>query len=193
MATDERGNEHDELIERLKAQAAAAVDGRMVVHESDGLPAEVREEFWRSVVAFETAGSTDLTRELTARGVPLPDPDDLDEAALRTALWTIIEALARLRVFLECTDHLSDRELYTRLVREVLPQEMPALVDDGSAWHIDVSAGEPDLYLKYYADEKTRDWWRIDFPDEPVPAHEDLPYDRDRHLPHEDFVGVSHR
>ena len=41
-------NDHDEL-ERLKAQAAAAVDGRMVVHESENIDASVREKFWRSV------------------------------------------------------------------------------------------------------------------------------------------------
>ena len=47
MPTDDRGNEHDELIERLKAQAAAA-DGRIVAYESDGLTPGVRRHFWRS-------------------------------------------------------------------------------------------------------------------------------------------------
>ena len=47
MPTDDRGNEHDELIERLKAQAAAA-DGGNVAYESDGLTPGVRRHFWRS-------------------------------------------------------------------------------------------------------------------------------------------------
>ena len=86
----------------------------------------------------------------------------LDEVALHKALWRIIEGLARLRVFLEQTDHLSDRELYTQLLRELLPEEMPALdVDENSAWHINVLGyDKPELYLKYYADEKTRESWR---------------------------------
>jgi hypothetical protein len=37
--------------------------------------------------------------------------------------------------------------------------------------------------LKYYASEKYRAWWREDFPEYEIPAHEDPPYDRDRHLP----------
>jgi len=185
MPTNDHGNEHDDLIERLKAQAAASADGRMVAYESAGLAPDVQEQFWRNAVAFETAGSTDLTKELTAIGVELPEPDDLDDVALHEALWRIIEGLARLHVFLEYTDHLSDRELYTKLLRELLPEEMPALdADENSAWHIDVLGyDKPELYLKYYADEKTRESWRIDFPDNPIPAPAAPPYDRDNYLP----------
>jgi len=185
MAAHDRGNEQDELIERLKAQAAAATDGRMIVYESDGLTPDVQEHFWRNVVDFETSGSTDLATELKAIGVELSDGDELDDVALHEALWRIIEGLARLRVFLDQTDHLSDRELHSELVRELLPEEMPALdVDENSAWHIDVLGyDKPELYLKYYADEETRESWRIHRPDVPIPAHEDPPYDRDSHLP----------
>jgi hypothetical protein len=185
MPANDRGDEHDALIERLKAEAASAADGRMVVHESDRLMPHVREQFWRDVIAFETAGSTNLTRELCAIGVELPEPDGLDDVALHRALWIVIEGLAKLRVFLDSTDHLSDRELYAHLVRELLPEEMPALgEDESSAWHIDaLGYGEPELYLKYYADDKTRESWRIDFPEDRIPAHEDPPYDRDSHLP----------
>jgi hypothetical protein len=187
MSSNDCGNEHSELIERLKAQAASAAGGRMVAYESDRLPPDVQEQFWRNVVDFETADCTDLTKELNAIGVDLPEPDDLDDVALHQALWNVIDALARLRVFLDWTNHLSDRELYTKLVRELLPEEMPALdVDESSAWHIDVLGyDKPELYLKYYADEETRESWRTDFPDDPIPAREEPPYDRDSHLPQE--------
>ena len=80
-------------------------------------------------------------------------------------------------------------------VRELLPEEMPALdVDESSAWHIDVLGyDKPKLYLKYYAEEKTRESWRIDFPDDPIPAREDPPYDRDRHLPQDHCRCVTRR
>jgi hypothetical protein len=91
-------------------------------------------------------------------------------------------------VFLEQTDHLSDRELYTRLFRELPPEEMPALdADQSSAWHVDVLGyATPELYLKYYADDAARESWRIYFPDDPIPAREDPPYDRDSQLPQHD-------
>jgi hypothetical protein len=183
VPTHGRGDGHEEPIERLKAQAAAAADGRMVVFESEGLTPDAREQFWRHVVDFETAATTNLARELIAIGVVLPEPDDLDDVALHEALWRVIDGLARLRVFLDQTDHLSDRQLYTQLVRELLPEAMPAL-DASSVWHLDVLGyDQPELYLKYYADEKTRESWRIDFPDDHIPAREAPPYVRDRHLP----------
>ena len=40
-----------------------------------------------------------------------------------------------------------------------------------------------ETYLKYYADESAREQWATDFPDDPLPAHEDPPYDRDQGLP----------
>jgi hypothetical protein len=185
MPTNDRGNEHDELIERLKAEAAAAADGRMVVYESDRLTPDVQGQFWRNVVAFETAGTSNLTKELGAIGVELPEPDDLDDVALHKALWKVVEELANLGVFLHWTDHLSDRELYTRLVCELLPEEMDALDgDERTTWHIDVLGDDKhELYLKYYADEETRESWRTDYPEDPIPARETPPYDRDRHLP----------
>jgi len=181
-------NDHDDAIERLKALAAAAADGRMVVYESENMDPGLREQFWRHVVDFETAETTDLVKELKAAGVELPDPDSLDDEAVHSALWTTIEALGRMRVYLDQTDHLSDRELYTLLYRDLLPEEMPALDGAGSAmWHIDIlggcSAEDTALYLKYYADETTRQHWRSDFPDYVMADRVEPPYDRDSHLP----------
>ena len=188
MAMHERDPEQEQRIERLKAQAAAAAEGPMVAGESEDLPADVREEFWREVAAFETEGTTNLLTELKAIGVDPPHPDGLDDEAVHAALWSIVQGLARLRVVLERTDHLSDRELYTRLFVEELPDEMPALDKDGrSWWHVDlVGRGSLDdmmLNLKYYADEEMRSDWRKDFPECEVPPHEDLPFDRDSRLP----------
>lgn len=182
--TDDNRSEQEARIERLKAQAAAASDGPMACWESaDALDPDLREEFWRGVVAFESAGTTDLVKELTAMGVPLPDPETLDDAALHAALCRVIDGLDRLNVFLEFADHLNDRELYTKLVREILPEEMDAIdAEDGGAWHIPVLGHTPEeqlLYLKYYASEREREHWRDDFPGDEIPDHVDPPYPRD--------------
>jgi hypothetical protein len=181
-------DDRDEIIERLKAQAADAAGGRMVVYESDKVDSDLREQFWRHVVDFETAGTTNLVKELKAAGVDLPEPETLDDEALHAVLWQTIAALSRLGCYLDQTDHLSDRELYTLLYRDVLPDEMPALDGGGGgAWHIDILGGcsteDIQLYLKHYADERTRQHWRSEFPDDAMPDHVDPPYDRDRHLP----------
>ena len=178
----------EERIDELKEQAQQAAKGEIISWESDVLPLEQREQFWRHVVEYETAPLTTEFRQLTDRGLELPDPDAIDNEQLTSKLWEVIRALALMRVYICETDHLSDRELYSLLWRDVLRQETSIIPDEpGSAWHIDLLGGcsEMDtyLYLKYYADEESRRHWLADFPDYDMPAHENPPYDRDRRLP----------
>lgn len=156
---------------------------------SDDCPPEVAAQFWQSVAAYEQAPLTTHFRQLGEARVELPDPEAMNDQRLTAKLWEVIEALARLRVFLGQTDHLSDRELYTLLWRELLHEpvkDMP--LDESAAWHIDLTGGgsEEDtyLYLKYYADEETRQRWVADFPDHELPEHAEPPFARDCYLLH---------
>jgi len=124
--------------------------------------------------------------------VSLPPPDSLKDEEVTAKLWEIIQKLALLHVFISQTDHLSDRELYTHLWTESLREETKALpLAANSAHHIQLlgSCSEEDmqLYLKYYADDDFRRQWHKDWPKDPIPRHEDPPYDRDRLLPKPDY------
>jgi hypothetical protein len=156
--------------------------------KSDDLSPELEEDFLRGVIEYETAPLTTHFQQLEEAGVELPAPESMDDERLSAKLWEVIEALARMRVFLESTNHLSDRKLYTLLWSEELREEIPLMTfDELSAWHIDMigSGSDEDTYLwmKHYADEETRRQWKKDWPDYEMPEHEDPPYDRDRHLP----------
>ena len=61
---------------------------------------------------------------LAERGIQVAPEESLDDAALSSKLWDIIDALAVLQVALELTDQLTDRELYRTLVNETLVEEM---------------------------------------------------------------------
>lgn len=176
--------ERKKRIDELKRQADELAGGEMVGWKSDDLSPEIEEDFLQGIIAYESAPWTTHYQQLEEAGVELPDPQTMDDEKLTAKLWETIEALARMRVFVDSTNHLSDRELYALLWSDVLHEETKAMaLDEYSAWHIDLigSGSEEDVYLwmKYYADEETRRQWKNDFPDYEMPEHEDPPYDRD--------------
>jgi hypothetical protein len=155
---------------------------------SEEYPPETAAQFWLSVAAYEQAPWTTHFQELSDAGVELPAPESMDDRQLAAKLSEVIDALARMRVFLSQTDHLSDRELYALLWGDTLREPVKNVpFDESSAWHIDLLSGggeeETRLYMKHYADEETRRRWLAEFPDDEMPPHEELPYDRDRRLP----------
>lgn len=160
----------------------------MVAHRADDVPPEIEEQFWEHILDFETARPVPLFETLVNGGLTLPAPDHLDDAQLSAKLRELFNAMALLGVYLHCTNHLSDRELYEHLCKDSLREPtflQPNNPDFGC--HIDlVSSGSEEdifLYLKYYADEEARRRWQRDFPGEVIPEHADPPFDRDRHLP----------
>lgn len=183
----------DKRIEELKRRAQELCgDDPMEATVNDDCPADAEEGFWRQVVDFEEAPWTTHFNQLESAGVSLPPPNSLDDRELTARLWEVIQKLALLRVFLSQTDHLSDRELYTHLWTDSLREETKLLpFSSHSACHIQMLGGcsEEDnrLYVKYYADEDSRRRWHEHFADEPLPAHKDPPYDRDRLLPQAEY------
>jgi hypothetical protein len=180
--------ERQEHILDLQRQTKELADDELSFFESEDMPTELQEQFWERVVAFEEAEWVTSFDQLVQGGMELPAPEELDDSQLSAKLWETIRGLAMLRTFLYNTDHLSDRELYEELWHEVLREETPDLpVNDNTICHIDlVSSGsehDNELYLRYYADEENRRRWAKDWPDDAMPEHEALPYDRDRHLP----------
>ncbi len=203
------GSEHDarlksaefEQLARIEAlkQRVRCVTGEpnMTYGQSPESTLDEVEDFWRRVLEFEEAegqeSSLVKTRHLLLDrvGINPPAAGGLSDAEIKQHLSNLIEGLAHLRIFLQYTDHLSDRELYTLLLAHVLEE---AVHDNSPDSHfnstVDMSVlglAENDdgsqIYLQYYADELIREQWAIDFPEDPLPPHEDPPYRRDSSLP----------
>ena len=193
----EKGSDEDETerakrIAALKRQAEELVGGKMVEGEMEETPPEVAEGFWQQVVAYEKAPWTTNFKQLEEAGMELPAPETLNDEQLTKKLWEVIHGLALLRVFLDDTDHLSDRELYTELWSDMLREEVKAMPPDpDGAYHLSPLGGcsEEDIQLqmKYYADDEWRQRFQEEFPDFVMPEHEDPPYNRDRLLPQPDY------
>ena len=173
-------------IDDIKNELKALSGGDMTSWTSPDLPEHVAEQFWKDVLAFETAPTTTNFQQLTRAGVPLPPPDDVADPDMHSVLWGVINGLAAVRVFLQWTDHLSDRQLYEALWKDVLHDEIADLpATSPGAWHVDMSGGDPEsgAYWKYYADEEHRKAFLEQEPGFDMPPHQQPPYDRDRHLP----------
>ena len=156
--------------------------------ESDDFDLEATEQFKESVDAFKRATWGQPFQVLVDSGISLPPPDALTDSELKAKLWEVVNALALMGAYLEHTDHLTDRELYVVLWGDVLHEEMAIQSGMGSmAFYIDMagSGGEADLeaYLKYYADDEERVFWKSECSGEGFPDRESLPFDRDRLLP----------
>jgi len=154
----------------------------------EDLPADVEEEFLRHVLEYETAEPISLFRMLENSGLELPSPESLSNVEVTTKLTETIERMASLGAYLLHTNHLSDLALYEYLYSDGLREEAVLFPENpGYAYMIDLtgSGSEEDnhVYLKYYADEKQRQQWALDWPDDTMPEHEDPPFDRDKHLP----------
>ena len=175
-------------IEKMKEELDRIAGGNMRSGVFGPVSSEMEESFLERVLAYEQAElDTDFNR-LIQRSVAMVPPVELDDPALSAKLREVIRALGEMRCFLHDTDHLNDRELYDWLWRSGLRDETPDLSGMPDAcYHTSpigaCNAEDTAIWLKYYADEETRQRWHLDFPDHPIPTHEALPFDRDRHLP----------
>lgn len=152
------------------------------------VPEEIRVAFRRDMEAFERAEPTPPLDALEKSGVEMPPSDQLTDQELRETLWRSLRGLAFLGVYLHHTDHLSDRQLYTQLREEALRRPVVMMPENPNfGYHLDLVDGESEedeqLYLRYYADEETRERWAEQFPATDMPPAERRPFDRDRLLP----------
>ncbi len=179
-------------IEGLKDIVREESGEEMMVESSGSLPPEIEEKFWEQVIDFEQSDWVKLSDALRRHDVLLPTPESLNDPEIKEKIVELATVLARLGVYLEDTDHLSDREFYVQLCDDVLQEEyklFPDRPECGIHCSMIGSGSEEDveIYLRYYADEETRAEWQLDSPDYSIPPHMALPFDRDRHFPKHEF------
>lgn len=153
-----------------------------------GVDPEMQLAFLEQVYAIESEPCVTYAHQLISRGIPLPDPDSLNDKQLSGKLWEVIDGLAGLRVFLENTGHLTDRDLYRKLWEDCLNEftwDMSHCTN--GAMHLDLigTGSEEDtrIWLEYYADRQQRQEWMDQFPDDPPLQKKELISDRDLELP----------
>jgi hypothetical protein len=147
---------------------------RLNVHD---MPTSVENEYLASMLAWERAPVVPISQwfepELT-----IPHPDSLTDDALHDTLWSVIQKLFEKRLVLDFTDHLSDRQLYCLIYRDILPSPEKKLDSPARFLHWDCAdaGGAPETWLRFYASEEERDHWESS--GEPLPPCEPPPFPR---------------
>ncbi|ASV76980.1 hypothetical protein THTE_4379 [Thermogutta terrifontis] len=142
-------------------------------------PLAAENEYLASMLAWEMAPVLPIYRWFEPE-LRLPRPETLDDQRLHEILWDTIHKLYEKRIVLEFTDHLSDRELYCLIYRDILPSREKKL-DLGTnylRWDCAFVEGDPEIWLRYYATDEEREAWAATYR-QPLPPKEKPPYPRD--------------
>lgn len=149
------------------------------------MPTPMENEFLASMLAWERAPVLEVAKWFDPP-LSLPSPDSLSDDELHEVLWITIHSLFDKRIVLDFTDHLTDRQLYCLILRDILPAQEKKIDSKHNYLHWDCAGagGDPDLWLRYYASHDDREHWAEEFGGELPPA-ELPPFPRD--LPRDPF------
>ncbi len=143
------------------------------IHEIDfqSLPTAVENRYLESMLAWERAPLVPIARWFDPP-IALATAASLDDEEVRQRLWDVIDRLFARRIVLEFTDHLSDRDLYTLIRRDILPTPVKLVDLPDNYFHWDCSAGDGEdlsVWLTYYASDLEREEWTAEEGREPPP------------------------
>ena len=143
------------------------------------VPTPVENEFLASILAWERAPELPISQWFDPE-LALPNPDALDDAELHEALWDAIHQLYAKRIVLDFTDHLTDRELYRIVFRDILPSREKKIDLPKNYLHWNCAEADDEdhqIWLTYYATELERIAWAEET-GLPLPVAEIPPYPR---------------
>lgn len=169
------------LNARLRDELEPYCDESVELLDMHRLSTREENEFLASLLAWERAPILPISRWFEPE-LALPRPDTLSDSDLSRLLWETINQLYDKRIVLEFTDHLSDRQLYCVIYRDILPspEKRIDLPRNFLHWHCLDDDSDPDIWLRYYASDHERRNWALETglplpPSEPVPHPRRLP------------------
>src|SRR4051794_31034125 len=134
------------LNARLRDELEPFLDDSVHMFDAQRLPTQKENEFLASMLAWERAPVLPISRwfepELT-----LAPPDKLSDEELHEVLEKTIDKLYSQRIVLDFTEHLSDRQLYCLIYRDILPspEKKVDLPRNYLHWHCFDYDDEPDI------------------------------------------------
>ena len=172
-------DEVDQLLlnAQLRDELEPFLDEAMQLLTMKQMPLQTENEFLASMLAWERAPALPISRWFTPE-LKLPRADSLTDAQVHDLLWDTLHKLHSQRIVLQCTDHLSDRQLYCLIARDILPSYEKKIDEPRNFlhWHC-VDENQTELWLAYYATDAERRSWVVETGGV-LPPRRPLPYPR---------------
>ena len=159
------------LNARLRDELEPFFDESLDVLNMRHMSTPSENEYLASILAWERAPVLAISKWFEPELVLL-HPDSLNDKQLHRVLWETINHLYEKRVVLDFTDHLSDRELFCLLIRDILPapEKKIDVPKNYLHWHCLDGDEEPETWLRYYASQEEREGWAEETEQELPPA-----------------------
>ena len=152
-------------IEELVRNAELRTELEPYADESVGLVRFVHQsllyenEFLAGMLDWEISPAEPIYKWFTPE-LSLPAPGRLNDEQLLQVLENVVEKLFEKKLILDFADHLSDRELYTLIYRDILPSREKNLQSRNGFIHWDCSCGDDEIWLRYYASDDEREQYQ---------------------------------
>lgn len=148
------------LNARLRDEIEPFLDESVTLVDTAHMPTAMENEFLASMLAWERAPILPI-KQWFSPTLKLPDPATLSDAALHQQLHQVIGRLYEKNIVLTFSEHLSDRELYSLILRDILPAQEKQITIPGNylRWQCYDQVTDQDIWLRYYASDFERDEW----------------------------------
>jgi hypothetical protein len=173
-------NDIDELLlnAELRNELERYYDESLFVIDTGQMTTHNENEYLRSILAWEQAPVLPISQWFEPE-LKLPPHELLSDADVGEKLQQTLQDLYDRNIVLDFTGHLSDRQLYCLIRRDILPEKEKRLAVANSYLHwqcIDPIIDEEN-WLRFYADDEERRQWQAET-GLPLPPMEELPFPR---------------
>ena len=169
---------------RLRDEIEPYMDESVYLVDLDRMSVDNENQFLHSLLEWERAPVLPIAKwfepELT-----LPSHIELDDAQLSFQLNEVIERLYQKNILLEYTAHLSNRQLYCLIARDILPAQEKRVLLNGTflRWQCIDIVEDDESWLRFYANDEERNTWLVETglklpPKQQPPFKRKLPQDK---------------
>jgi len=173
-------DEIDQLMlnAQLRDEIEPYLDESVELVNVRNMPTCDENEFLASMLEWERAPVLPISHWFKPKLSP-PTPNALRDQELHKVLWETIHKLSTKRIVLDFTHHLSDRELYRLICRDILPSLEKKIERSHTCLHwlcLDPDK-DVEVWLRYYATDEERQGWVVET-GKPLPPSDWPPFPR---------------